>query len=171
MSVVGIARWLTHLELAKDFAGSSVVYPAVLATHMACIALIGGMILMTNLRLLGLAMTAFPVSEVVGRLRIVKRIGLVVMVGCGLLLAGSEATRYYPNPYFWTKLTLLGLLVIHAVVFRRTVYQNLAALDRAAVLPFPVKLAAASSLVLWLGVAVAGRMIGYYQTPPSSIVH
>src|SRR5579864_6968042 len=89
------------------------------------------------------------------------------MVTCGVLLAGSEAGKYYGNPYFWTKLTLLSLLIVHSLVFRRSVYQNTAELDRAAVIPGRAKLAAALSLILWISVVVAGRMIGYYEGPTS----
>ena len=81
-------------EWAEDFSSSALVYPAVLATHLICIALFGGMILLTNLRLLGWSLTSYSISDVVGRFRIWKRIGFVVMVTCGLLLAGSEAEKY-----------------------------------------------------------------------------
>ena len=104
-------------------------------------------------------------SDVVWRLRPWKWGGLVLMVTCGVLLAGSEAGKYYGNPYFWTKMTLLSLLIVHSLVFRRSVYRNTAALDRAAVMPGRAKLAAALSLILWVGVVTAGRMIGYYEGP------
>jgi hypothetical protein len=87
------------------------------------------------------------------------------MVTCGALLAGSEAGKYYINPYFWTKITLLALLVVHSLVFRRSVYQNTAELDRAEVMPGRAKLAASLSLILWISVVCAGRMIGYYEAP------
>jgi hypothetical protein len=148
-----------------DFAGSAYFYPIVLATHLTCIAIFGGMILITNLRLLGWVLRSQSVSDVVGRLRPWKWGGLVLMVTCGVLLAGSEAGKYYGNPYFWTKMTLLALLIVHSLVFRRSVYRNTAALDRAEAMPGQAKLAAALSLILWIGVVTAGRMIGYYEGP------
>jgi hypothetical protein len=123
------------------------------------------MILITNLRLLGWVLRSQSVSDVVGRLRPWKWGGLVLMVTCGVLLAGSEAGKYYGNPYFWTKMALLALLIVHSLVFRRSVYRNTAALDRAEVMPGQAKLAAALSLILWIGVVTAGRMIGYYEGP------
>lgn len=156
------AQWLAHRDWAMDFAGSSYAYPIILATHLSCIALFGGMILMTNLRLLGLALKGFTVTEVIGRLRMWKRIGFLVMISCGFLLAGSEADKYYSNPYFWIKMTLLVLLGVHGLAFHR-VYYNTAKLDEAPVMPSQAKLAAVLSLVLWIGVASFGRMIGYYE--------
>jgi hypothetical protein len=163
--VASFAHWLEQRDWAMDFAGSAYFYPIVLATHLTCIAIFGGMILITNLRLLGWVLRSQSVSDVVGRLRPWKWGGLVLMVTCGALLAGSEAGKYYGNPYFWTKMTLLALLIVHSLVFRRNVYRNTAELDRAEVMPGRAKLAAALSLILWLGVVTAGRMIGYYEGP------
>ena len=163
MSLFSMAQSLAQSDWAQDFAGSAYLYPVILATHLTCIALFGGMILMTNLRLLGWTLKGFTISEVVGRLRVWKRIGFFVMIGCGLLLAGSEADKYYVNPYFWIKMSLLVLLGVHGLVFHRSVYYNTAELDRTPVIPGRAKLAGALSLILWVGVVSFGRMIGYYE--------
>lgn len=167
MSISSFAEWLSTREWAGDFAGSALVYPAVLATHLICIGLIGGMILLTNLRLLGWSLKNYSISDVVGRFRPWKRIGFVVMVTCGFLLAGSEAEKYVPNPYFWTKMVLLVLIGVHGLAFRPSVYLNTAALDRALVIPRQAKLAAALSLILWVSVVCMGRMIAYWEAPIS----
>jgi len=44
---------------------SMLVYPIVMSLHLTCIAIFGGMILMTDLRLLGWAMTSVPIAEVI----------------------------------------------------------------------------------------------------------
>jgi hypothetical protein len=41
-----------------------------MATHLACIAVFGGMILMTDLRLLGVSMTGRSVTDVVSQFRL-----------------------------------------------------------------------------------------------------
>ncbi len=165
MSLFSMAKSLAQMDWAQDFAGSAYAYPIILATHLTCIALFGGMILATNLRLLGWTLKGFTISEVVGKLRNWKRIGFFVMIGCGLLLAGSEADKYYINPYFWIKMTLLLLLGVHGLVFHRSVYYNTAQLDQSPVIPNRAKVAAALSLILWVGVVSFGRMIGYYEGP------
>jgi hypothetical protein len=161
MSLSSFAHWLERREWALDFSASPYAYPIVLAIHLSCIALFGGMILITNLRLLGWALTSYPVSEVLERLRMWKRAGFVVMAGCGLLLAGSEAGKYYANPYFDLKMALLALLGVHALLFRRSVYRN-KKLDAASSLPRQAKIAAILSVMLWTGVVCAGRLIGYH---------
>ena len=64
-----------------------------------------------------------------------KRLGGVIMITVGLLLGTSEAEKYAPNPYFWTKMTLLTLIGIHALVFRPIVYNKTEELDRSPVIP------------------------------------
>ena len=145
-----------------DFAASTHAYPIVLAIHLSCIALFGGMILMTNLRLLGWALTDHSVSEVVGKLRVWKTAGFLIMAACGFLLAGSEAGKYYANTYFWVKMSLLALLGIHALVFRHGVYRSAGKLDSSPATPRQAKVAASLSLILWTGVVCAGRLIGYH---------
>jgi len=77
--------------------------------------------------LLGWALTDYAVPELVQKLRVWKTVGFVIMAGCGLLLAGSEAGKYYTNSYFWVKMSLLALVGLHALVFRRSVYRSVAA--------------------------------------------
>ena len=62
-------------------------------------------------------------------------------------------------------MSLLALVAVHGLIFRRSVYENTAALDKAPAIPGVAKLAASLSLVLWLGVAIAGRGIGYIEPP------
>lgn len=164
MSVAAISHAIQSSGLFTALRESEVFYPAVLATHLCCIAVFGGLILMTNLRLLGLALMKTPASVVIESTRTLKRIGFVVMIGCGILLAGSHLDRYYPNPYFQLKLSLLVLTGLHGLVFRRSVYYN-DTLDQDGKLPRQAMLAGGISLLLWLSILTAGRWIAYYDDP------
>jgi uncharacterized membrane protein len=166
MSLLPFFQWLQNTEIATALRESSLAYPVIMASHLTGMALFGGMILMTDLRLLGLVMRSYPVSDVVGQLRVWKRVGLVMVAGCGILLAWAKAEFYYHNPFFWTKMTLLLLVGIHALVFRKSVYNNTTELDRAPVMPTNAKVAACVSLALWVGLVSAGRLIGYYEVKP-----
>ena len=70
-----------------------------------------------------------------------------------LLMAGSEAPTYYPNPYFWTKMTLL-LVGVQAVFFKPIAYDHPEELDKAATIPTRAKAAAVLSLVLRVSIPV-----------------
>ncbi len=158
-----ISHSLQSIDFLTAIRESALVYPVILGTHLACIAAFGGMILMTDLRLLGLTFKSLTITEVVTTLRPWKRLGGVIMITMGLLLAASEAEKYAPNPYFWTKMTLLGLIGLHALIFRPIVYNKTEELDRAPVIPTRAKVAGAISLVLWTGMFTMGRLIAYWE--------
>lgn len=160
---MGIAHSIQSIDFLTALRESALVYPFVLGAHLACIAVFGGMILMTDLRLLGVTYKSYTITEVVTSLRPWKRLGGVIMITMGLLLASSEAEKYTPNPYFWTKMTILALIGVHALIFRPIVYNKTEELDRSPVIPTKAKLAASFSLILWSGMFIMGRLIAYYE--------
>jgi hypothetical protein len=160
---VNIAHSIQSIGFLTEFSESVLAYPIVLATHLTCIALFGGMILMTNLRLLGLTFKSLTITEMVTGFRPWKRAGGTVMIATGLLLAASEAEKYSPNPYFWTKMVVLGLIGVHALIFRPIVYNQTEELDRSPVIPTKAKVAAILSLVLWTAMFTMGRLIAYWE--------
>lgn len=163
MSVLSIAQWLQASAFFTFLRESGYIYPIILTTHVAGIAVFGGMVLVTDLRLLGVAIRNWSVSDVVDQPRVLKRMGLVIVVIGGILLTGCKAEDYYHNKFFWAKMLLLAFVCAHALVFRRSVYANTDELDRAARMPAKAKLAGAISLVLWTCIALAGRGIGYIE--------
>jgi len=156
-----IAIWLQNTEFFTYLRYASYAYLIILPIHVICMTLFGGMILATDLRLLGWGFRNHSPSEIVDQLRVPKRIGFCLVATCGFLLYGSKAEEYYYNPFFRVKISLLILAAVHAAVFRGSVYNNAAELDRALSLPRAAKLAAALSLAIWVGIACAGRAIGY----------
>src|ERR1700745_3242109 len=104
---MSIAHSIQSIGFLTDFSESVLVYPIVLSLHLACIALFGGMILVTDLRLLGLTFRSLTITEVVTSLRPWKGAGGTIMIAMGLLLAASKAETYAPNPFFWTKMITL----------------------------------------------------------------
>lgn len=142
---------------------SELFYPAVLSTHLTCIAIFGGMILAGNLRLLGLAFKSIPAAEFIRTLRPWKHAGLTIMLTAGILLAGSRADTYYPNTYFRLKLLLLTTLFAHGLFFRPVYHADDA--GPASGVRANAKLAAGLSLLLWTAVVCAGRWIAYWDAP------
>jgi uncharacterized protein DUF6644 len=168
--LLSFAQWIELTDFFTAFRGSWFVYPIVLSLHMIGIAFFGGMVLMTDMRMLGWSMRKHSIADVVEQFRVPKRYGLLLMVICGVLMAGAKAEEYYYNVFFRAKLILLALLVVHALTFRKSVYADPAALDRTPVIPRNAKVAAALSLLLWTSVACCGRGIGYIE-PPLEKIH
>ncbi|HZL56578.1 MAG TPA: DUF6644 family protein [Bryobacteraceae bacterium] len=160
MTIAAISHWIQSTAWATALRESELMYPLIMSAHMASLGIFGGLIAMTDLRLLGLTMLSTPAQEVIARLRVWKRFGFVIMIGCGILLASSKLDSYYPNPYFQIKMLLLGLVGVHAVMFHRSVYGK-----NAPATGLPAKAAGALSLLLWTGILSMGRWIAYYETP------
>ena len=168
--LLSFAQFIQQTAFFTELRGSGYVYPVILSLHMVVIALFGGMILMTDMRMLGLAMRSYPVSDVVDQFRTAKRVGFVIMITLGVLMACCKAEEYYYNDWFRLKLALLIVVGLHALIFRRPVYNRAAELDHMSPLPAGAKLAAVTSLILWIGIACAGRGIGYIE-PPLDKIH
>jgi hypothetical protein len=168
--MLDFAQWLQATAFFTAMRESWYVYPFILSLHMITIALFGGLIVVTDLRLLGIVLRNRPVAEVVNSLRALKHGGLTLMVLCGLLMFGTKAEEYLLNPWFHAKLTLLALVGIHALVFRGSVYKRAAEFDASGIIPGNAKLAATLSLILWTGLLICGRGIGYIN-PDLDRVH
>ena|SRR5579864_2213852 len=170
MSLLSICQWVQSTEFFTALRTSWYVYPAIMSLHLTGIALFGGMVVVVDLRLLGVAMRKRPVADVVCQLRVLKWVGFLLVATCGILMFGSKAEEYYYNAFFQTKMVILSLIAVHALVFRRSVYRSVVEFDQAGRIPVRAKLAAGLSLILWTGMVIAGRGIGYIE-PPLDKIH
>jgi hypothetical protein len=159
MPIVSTLEWIESTDLSTAIREGALSYPILGGVHLLGIALFGGMLLMTDLRLLGWAMRQRPVSDVIQQFRNWKRFGFVVVVASGLLLAWAEPQKLYRSPAFWIKTALFALVGVHALTFRTRVYENTAKLDSA--VTTEARLAAIISLLLWGGLIVSGRLIAF----------
>lgn len=159
MTVPSALEWVENTNLSTAIREGALLYPIIGGLHLLAIALFGGMLVMTDLRLLGWAMQRRTVSDVVEQFRVWKRAGFALVVASGLLLGWAEPLKLYRSPSFWVKMGLLVLVGVHALAFRNGVYENARLLDRG--LTPRAKLAAVLSLILWAGLIVAGRLIAF----------
>jgi hypothetical protein len=159
MTISSMLEWIESTDLSIAIREGGLPYPIIGGVHLLAIALFGGMLLATDLRLLGWLMRGRPFSDVWYQFRPWKRLGFVIVVTTGLLLAWAEPVRLYSSPSFWVKMSLLALVGVHALVFRAKVYGHPEKLDEA--ISSRAKLAAALSLILWAGIVVSGRLIAF----------
>jgi len=153
--LVSFFNWLQEAGLFSYLRSSAYAYPVLLSLHILALIVLGGMVVATDLRLLGLGMRSYSVSEVVNGLRAPKRLCFIFSAICGVLMFGAKAEQYSDNKWFWIKLTLLVPIAANYFIFRRAVYDGAA--DRAPEPPARAKLAGGLSLLLWTGVVAAGR--------------
>ena len=112
---------------------------------------------MVDLRLLGIGLRRQPVAQLARDAQPWLLASLMVMVATGVLMFTSEAIKCYYHPAFWVKMTSLFL----AIVFTFTVRRKVAMTDEARRGPLWSKLVALVSVMLWSGVGIGGRWIGF----------
>ena len=137
------------------------LFPVIEIVHLLGMAALVGTIAAFDLRLLGWVLQRVRVTELAGRLFPWAWAGFAVQVVTGAMLFSSEAVKMVANPAFQVKMFLIFLAGVHAMVFHRTIYRDVAAWDECAVLPAGAKVAGLVSIVLWVGVVAAGRFIGF----------
>jgi Family of unknown function (DUF6644) len=137
------------------------VYPIVESVHVLTLCLFLGLVVIIDLRLVGVTMGGTPASEVIGRLEPWATVGFVVMVISGSLLFYAIPVKAYLNIFFRVKVLFLLLAGANTAVFHRTIFRRVGKWDLAPVPPLRARLTGAVSLFLWAGIVVAGRMIAY----------
>jgi len=146
---LGFSTWVRE-------APTVLAYPTVLWLHVMGMGVVGGIAAVISLRLLGVApKTSLPALE---GLYPVLWFGFWVNAITGTALLMAEASTKLINPTFYTKMIFLagGLVVIQMT--RKKVFRNL---GPGGELPHSARPLAWASLVCWLGVVTAGRLLAY----------
>jgi len=164
--LLNLLEWIQNTGIFVYLRSSAYLYPIILAFHLSAISVFGGMIVLSDLCLLGWIPRQVSGAALVDGLRVPKRIGLLVAATFGFLLFCCKAEQYYYNVYFRTKLLLLALTAVHALIFRHRVYNRLNETIPIGPANLQARLAAFLSLLLWTGILTAGRAIGYVPAPP-----
>jgi hypothetical protein len=118
--------------------------------------LLGGAILVLDLRLLGFGLRDQSIARVARGTRPWVRAGVAVMLSTGFLLFLSEAVKCYHNPSFWVKMTTLPFALLFAFVIREPL-----AMRDTLVTSWSSRALGVVSMALWFTVAAGGRWIGF----------
>jgi hypothetical protein len=151
MYLLPFFEWLASTRLSEAMSASVWAFAVVEMFHLLALAMLGGTVLILNLRLLGLRLQRRPVQEVARELSPYALASLAVLIFSGALLLIDGPLRYYSNAAFRIKMLLLAL----AVIFSLTLHRRAIRSERNA------RIAAVISLTLWLSVGLAGRAIGF----------
>jgi hypothetical protein len=157
MSVLEFCRWVQYSAPLVAMRSSPWIFPVIATIHLMGLAVIGGAVLVVDLRLLGWGLQGQPVAALARDAERWLFRGLLVMVSTGILLFMCFATKYYYLTFFWVKMAALILVVIFTLSVRRRV----AMASDADTSPWRRRLVALVSILLWTTVAVGGRYIGF----------
>lgn len=161
MSLLPFCEWLAGTAWSIALHESLYAYPLIESSHVLGLLLFGGTIAMVDLRLLGVAFKAVPISEMNARILPWTIAGAVVMIGTGILLFYAIPVRTYQSVWFRAKVIFLIAAAVNVWIFHKRVSRNRADWDAAPKPPLNARVTAATSLALWAGIIVFGRMIAY----------
>src|SRR5258708_17168372 len=154
--LMAFCQWCDNSFFGLGVRNSVWLFPFVEIFHLVALGVLGGTILTVNLRLLGIRFRDEPVSELAREVQPWMIGSLAVMLVSGFFLFSSESVMY-GNSAFRAKMVSLVL----AILFTFTLYRKVTLSPEAQMAPIWHKLAALVSPVLWAGVGLAGRAIGY----------
>jgi hypothetical protein len=150
-------KWVDKSSLGQFVADSRWLFPAIEAVHIVALAVLFGALLVLNLRLLGVTFTHKPIAQLGRELSIWVFCSLIIILATGVLLFSSEAMKSYASVPFQVKMVFL----FAAIVFHYTAYSWLVKGDETKTAGAWYKLAAIVSILLWTGVGIGGRGIGF----------
>jgi hypothetical protein len=147
---------IDHSTFARLISKSNhMVIASLQIIHVVGLLMLLSTLLLMSLRLLGVTLEQAPVPQVTRLPTRLFWLGVTLAIVSGILMfIGSPAHYFYNRAFDLKMLLLLAALTAQLALFRR-----LAARD-----PPPsglARLGVALSLLLWFGVGVAGRAIGF----------
>ena len=157
MSLLEFCQWLQFSPPLVAMRSSPWLFPVIATIHLMGLSVLGGAVLLVDLRLLGLGLRRQPVAQLARDAERWLFRSLLVMVVTGIPLFMCFATKYYYLTFFWVKMASLVLVVAFTVSVRRKVVMA----EETRMNPAWGRVVALVSLSLWTTVALGGRYIGF----------
>jgi hypothetical protein len=139
------------------------IIPAVQTVHILAISVLLASMAMFDLRLLGWAGTRHSVRSLSRRFMPWLWGSLLVLAASGSVLIIGEPKRALGNAFFASKMCMLATVILVTLGFQAMLKRDLerGGADLAPTHLGVAKIAGLLSLALWVGIAVAGRLIAY----------
>jgi hypothetical protein len=146
MTLLPVFEWLGQSALGVFMQQSTYAFEIAEMVHLLALAGLGGSILIIDLRVLGLGLKSQPPARLLHELMPCLAGCLCASIATGILLLAAEPLKCYSNPAFRIKMLFLLAAILFSALIQRPLLQR--------------RVTAAVSLLLWLGVGLAGRAIG-----------
>ena len=157
-SIYPFFRWADQTWVHNFISDSKWLFPAIEGVHIVALALLFGAVIVLNFRLLGIMQRQRPAADLGRELAPWIFSSLVIILTTGVLLFFSEAARSFNSGPFRLKMVLLvSAIVFHYAVSKRIVYRKSGQSNPLVDAPVAVL-----GILLWLGVGLAGRAIGFF---------
>jgi hypothetical protein len=156
MSILDLFKWFDATPISIVIRDSTYIFPVVEVLHLFGLTLLLGTVTVVDMRMLGVGMRRQSVSEVASQLTPWSVGAAILTIVSGFLLFLSEAMKCYGNAAFPYKMWfLLGGIILYFITQRKITAPG------SRLSPGQLKIIAILSLILWYGVAIAGRAIAF----------
>ena len=157
MNLLPFFQWCEATSLGTAIRETTWAFAVIESVHLLALAVIGGAVLLVDLRLLGLGLRHQRINDLASDAWPWLNRSLAVMLVTGIGLFLSEPTKCYYSTPFWFKMTSLAL----AITFSYTIRRRVVHADEGRISPGLSSLVGVVSLALWFGVGAGGRWIGF----------
>jgi hypothetical protein len=156
-------KWLGATPVSLVIQKVLWIIPTVQIVHILAISVVLASMAMFDLRLLGLAGKRNSIASLSRRFMPWLWGALIVLAVSGSILIIGEPKRALGNVFFLLKMCMLAAAIIVTLGFQAVVKRDLArgGTDLHASHVIIAKITGVLSLALWVGIAVAGRLIAY----------
>ena len=164
-SLTQLMEWLQATSLAVFIHQTKWAFTTIEVIHLIAISMVIGSIAIVDLRLLGLASTRRPFTELSHEILPYTWVAFVLAVVTGSLLFISQATQYFVTPTFWIKIAIMVAAGINMFIFEFITVRGVKDWDPTPSPPLQARLAGGISLACWALVFVFGRWTGFSILP------
>ncbi|HEY0907481.1 MAG TPA: DUF6644 family protein [Methylophilus sp.] len=164
MTIIQFLQLLHDSEFGTSIRESLYLFPILEGVHLIGLALSVGLIIATDLRLIGVFLKQVPVSQVLHQLRPYVLTGFLITFVTGVLLLWAEGPRIWEIPVFPLKLALIVVAGLNALWFEFKFGRSVQHWGHQPAFPTGARLAGWISLVSWTSVVILGRLIPYLET-------
>lgn len=161
-----LSDWLEQTQLHTIFADTThlatwLIIPISQTVHILGVAIVMIAVGMLNLQLLGIRVTRQSFAELSARWMPWIWVALAVLFITGAVQTIAEPTRELMNNTFRIKVVMLAIVVLITVVYRAQTKKDPGYWERSEERQGLARSLASVSLILWLGIVAAGRLIAY----------
>jgi hypothetical protein len=160
-SILEIAQAIEGSQVGVAIAESTVVFPLIEAVHLLGLAFSIGLLLIVDLRLLGLVLRQVPVVVVHQQLRRWIFVGFSFTFASGALLFWAEAGTAIVNVAFIAHAIFIAIGIANALFFETRWAHRAAEWGDGVRLPAAARFAGLVSLSSWALVVISGRLVPY----------
>ena len=157
MNLLPFFQWCEATSLGTAIRETTWAFAVIESVHLLALAVIGGAVLLVDLRLLGLGLRHQRINDLASDAWpwLTRSLAVMLVTGIGLFL--SEPTKCYYSPAFWLKMETLAVALIFTFTIRTRVTRSESVRNTAR----RQVLVGALSMALWFTVAASGRWIGF----------